>query len=275
MNQLLLKKQVERFLLEDIGTGDVTSETIFPLNEKGKAQFYMKEAGVLAGSDIIQIAYSLLNSEIKVSLSKRDGEFVKADEVIATVYGPIRHLLKGERVILNLLQRMSGIATLTFKAVNTLNSSHTRICDTRKTTPGLRMLEKYAVTCGGGYNHRLGLSDGVLIKDNHIGFSGSITAAVNRVRKTLGHMVKIEVETETEEQVREAVQAGVDIIMFDNRSPEEINDLIKLVPKQIVTEASGNITLDSLPAYTHTHVDYISLGFLTHSVKAVDISLTI
>lgn len=273
MNPLLLKKQVERFLLEDIGASDITSDTIFPLSEKGEAQFCMKEAGVLAGSSIIQIAYSLLNAEINVSLSKKDGEFVKAGEVIATISGPIRHLLTGERVILNLLQRMSGIATLTFKAVNALDNPHTRICDTRKTTPGLRMLEKYAVTCGGGYNHRLGLSDGVLIKDNHIDFSGSITTAVNRIRQKLGHMVKIEVETETEEQVREAVEAGVDIIMFDNRSPKEINDLIKLVPENIVTEASGNITLDSLPAYKHTNVDYISLGFITHSAKAIDISL--
>ncbi len=275
MNQLLLRKQVEQFLIEDIGMGDRTSGVIFSQNEKGEAQFHMKQAGVLAGSKIIQTVYSLLNSEIKTSLTRKDGDFVKASEAIATVRGPLQDVLAGERVILNLLQRMSGIATLTSKAVSMLDSSHTRICDTRKTTPGLRMLEKYAVTCGGGFNHRLSLSDGVLIKDNHIGFAGSITAAVNRVREQLGHMVKIEVETETEEQVREAIQAGVDIIMFDNRTPEEIKKFIKLVPPEIITEASGNITLDSLSAYRHTGVDYISLGFLTHSVKAIDISVTI
>jgi nicotinate-nucleotide pyrophosphorylase (carboxylating) len=181
-------------------------------------------------------------------------------------------LLTGERVILNLLQRMSGIATLTHRAVTILNNSHTRICDTRKTTPGLRMLEKYAVVCGGGYNHRFGLYDGVMIKDNHIAFCGSITKAVQAVREKLGHMVKIEVETETKEQVLEAVRAGADVIMFDNRTPDEVREFVSLVPKPIITEASGGITLENLAEYGTTGVDYISLGMLTHSATALDIS---
>jgi nicotinate-nucleotide pyrophosphorylase (carboxylating) len=178
-------------------------------------------------------------------------------------------------VVLNLVQRMSGIATLTRKAVSTLDSGHTKICDTRKTTPGLRMLEKYAVTTGGGYNHRFGLYDGIMIKDNHISFAGSITNAVERVRKQAGHMVKVEVEVETEAQVREAVNAGADIIMFDNRTPDEIKELIKLVPSGFITEASGGIQLTNLAGYRDTGVDYISLGFLTHSYKALDISVKV
>ncbi|WP_099157823.1 carboxylating nicotinate-nucleotide diphosphorylase [Virgibacillus ndiopensis] len=275
MNNIKLTQLIKQFYIEDIGERDVTSEAIFPEDKHGKAHFYVKEDGILAGIDIIQTAYSLLDSSIGVTPLKKDGELIKKGDVIATVEGPMAKLLTGERLILNLLQRMSGIATITSKSVSALNSDHTRICDTRKTTPGLRMLEKYAVTCGGGYNHRFGLYDGVMIKDNHISFCGSITKAVTTVRGQLGHMVKIEVETETKEQVIEAVNANVDIIMFDNRSPMEIKEFIELVPKHIVTEASGGITLDGLHQYGDTGVDYISLGFLTHSIKALDISLTI
>lgn len=191
---------------------------------------------------------------------------------MAVVSGSVSALLQGERVVLNLVQRMSGIASLTRTAVETLNSSFTRICDTRKTTPGLRMLEKYAVRCGGGYNHRFGLYDAVLIKDNHIAFAGSIRRAVQLVREKVGHMVKIEVETETKEQVMEAVEAGADVIMFDNRNPLEIKEMISLIPEHIITEASGGITLDNLAAYRDSGVHYISLGFLTHSFKSLDIS---
>lgn len=273
MNHVKLTQILNQFFIEDIGERDVTSETIFPTDKRGKAQFYVKEEGVLAGIEIIKAAYSILDPSIEITELKRDGDVIAKGEVIATVEGPMAKLLTGERVILNLLQRMSGIATITSRAVSALNSSHTRICDTRKTTPGLRMLEKYAVTCGGGFNHRLGLYDGVMIKDNHIAFCGSISKAVETVRGKLGHMVKIEVETETKEQVLEAVQANADSIMFDNRTPVEIKEFIELVPKHIVTEASGGITMDLLPEYGNTGVDYISLGYLTHSVKALDISL--
>ncbi|MBO1910976.1 carboxylating nicotinate-nucleotide diphosphorylase, partial [Microvirga sp. 3-52] len=198
-----------------------------------------------------------------------------AGDKIAAVTGPIAHLLTGERVILNLMQRMSGIATVTNKCVEMLNDPAIQICDTRKTIPGLRMFDKYAVVCGGGKNHRQGLYDGVMIKDNHIAFAGSITKAVQRVREKIGHMVKIEVETETRQEVLEAVEAGADVIMFDNRTPKEVKAFGHDVPESIVTEASGGITLENLATYHGTGVNYISLGFLTHSVKALDISLQV
>jgi len=185
----------------------------------------------------------------------------------------VRSILTGERVILNLLQRMSGIATITHKAVALLGSSHTRICDTRKTTPGMRMLEKYAVRAGGGYNHRFGLYDGVMLKDNHIAHAGSILDAVVKVREQVGHMVKVEVEIENKSQLLEAIEAGADVIMFDNCSPEVIKGWIPLVPAHIVTEASGGITLGTLHSFRDSGVDYISLGALTHSAGSIDISL--
>lgn len=266
---------LQQFFNEDIGEGDLTSESIFPRSMIGEGNFIVKDQGVLAGLELILIGYSLLDSSIDIQLLKRDGDFVEKGERIATVKGPMGQLLTGERVILNLLQRMSGIATLTNQAVTLLDSEYTRICDTRKTTPGLRMFEKYAVRCGGGYNHRFGLYDGVMIKDNHIAFAGSITEAVQSVRAKLGHMVKIEVETENKEQVLEAIAAKVDVIMFDNRSPEEIEEFVRLVPEGILTEASGGITLDVLSDYKNTGVDYISLGALTHSVRALDISFNV
>ncbi|GGJ67278.1 nicotinate-nucleotide pyrophosphorylase (carboxylating) [Anoxybacillus voinovskiensis] len=275
MNSLKLQQMLQQFFLEDIGERDVTTETIFPSDQQATGVFLIKEDGVFSGRDVLVTGYRLLDPSIAVTLYKRDGELVKKGEIVAEVSGPIAPLLTGERVILNLMQRMSGIATLTHRAVTILNSNHTRICDTRKTTPGLRMLEKYAVTCGGGYNHRFGLYDAVMIKDNHIAFCGSIIKAVEVARARLGHMVKIEVETETKEQVIEAVEAGADVIMFDNRTPEEIKAFVELVPPSIITEASGGITLENLAQYGDTGVDYISLGTLTHSAKALDISFNI
>lgn len=275
MNEVKLKQVLQSFFIEDIGEIDITSDSIFPEDKRGKAQFYVKEDGIFAGASIIKNAYSLFDPSIEVSFIKNDGDRLQIGDVLAFVEGPMAKLLTGERVILNLIQRMSGIATATNQAVTALNSTHTRICDTRKTVPGLRMLDKYAVTCGGGFNHRFGLYDGVMIKDNHIAFCGSITEAVKTVREKVGHMVKIEVETENREQVLEAVQANADIIMFDNRTPDEIREFVGLVPKHIVTEASGGITLDILHEFKNTGVDYISLGFLTHSVKALDISLQV
>jgi nicotinate-nucleotide pyrophosphorylase (carboxylating) len=275
MNKIKLRQMLQSFLLEDIGDRDITSETIFSLNKLGSGVFIAKEDGIIAGLDIIQEAYHLLDSFIQVELYVADGAKVSAGQTLAKVTGPIAHLLTGERVILNLMQRMSGIATITNRCVEELNDPSIRICDTRKTVPGLRMLDKYAVLTGGGKNHRQGLYDGVMIKDNHISFCGSITKAVQAVRERIGHMVNIEVETETEEEVLEAVKAGADIIMFDNRVPEEVKAFSKLVPGSIVTEASGGIQLENLASYSGTGVDYISLGFLTHSVKALDISLQV
>ncbi|WP_027725760.1 carboxylating nicotinate-nucleotide diphosphorylase [Tuberibacillus calidus] len=275
MNKLKLRSLIEQFFIEDIGEQDITTDLIFSDNTKGEVVFLAKETGTFCGEDIIKTGFHLLNPQVNIQLFVKDGDPIKAGERLAVASGEISTLLKGERVILNLIQRMSGIATLTRKAVETLDSSFTRICDTRKTTPGLRMLEKYAVRCGGGYNHRYGLYDGVMIKDNHISFAGSITRAVDLVREKLGHMVKIEVETETKDQVIEAVEAGVDVIMFDNRTPDEIKALIKLVPDHIITEASGGIDLSNLGSYRDCGVHYISLGFLTHSYKALDISVKV
>jgi len=275
MNALKVRKALERFILEDIGEKDVTSQLIFPDNLRAKGTFLAKETGVFVGTAVIEQGFRLLDDSIQITLHKKDGDFVEKGEILASVEGPIASLLTAERVILNIIQRMSGIATMTRKAVLALESDHTRICDTRKTMPGLRMFDKYAVVCGGGYNHRFGLYDGVMIKDNHIAFAGSITKAVTSVKEKLGHMVKVEVETETEEQVREAIAAGADIIMFDNRTPEEVREFSKIVPSTIVTEASGGITIENLSNYGGTGVDYISLGLLTHSVKALDISFNI
>lgn len=266
---------LEQYFLEDIGERDISTELIFGKQERGEIAFIAKEDGVFCGEEVIVAGFELLSQQNQVELFVRDGESFEKGAILAKVSGNISDLLTGERVILNLVQRMCGVATLTNKAVSLLGSDKTRICDTRKTTPGLRMLEKYAVRIGGGFNHRFGLYDGVMIKDNHISFAGSITKAVERVRRQIGHMVKIEVETETLEQIQEAIEAGADVIMFDNRSPEEIKEWIGIVPKNIVTEASGGITLDQLASYRETGVDYISLGFLTHSAKAIDISVKV
>lgn len=275
MNQLKLKNMLQSFLLEDMGEHDLTSQSIFPSHENGKGVFIAKGEGVIAGLEIIKNTYHLLDPSIVVHYQCQDGDKVIPGETIAEVSGPIVHLLTGERVILNLLQRMSGIATITNKCIEKLNDPSINICDTRKTTPGLRMFEKYAVTVGGGKNHRFGLYDGVMIKDNHISFSGSISNAINHVREKIGHMVKIEVETESKEDVLEAVSAGADIIMFDNRTPKEVKEFMSYVPDHIVTEASGDITLETIDQYANTGVKYISLGFITHSVKALDISFNV
>lgn len=275
MNKLKLRLQLEQFFLEDIGDRDVSSDLIFGKAGVGEIVFIAKASGVFCGENVIRTGFQILDPDSVVEMMTTDGALVEPGQKLAIVKGNIADLLKGERVVLNLVQRMSGIATKTKQAVEALASSHTRICDTRKTTPGLRMLEKYAVRCGGGFNHRYGLYDAVMIKDNHISFAGGITKAVDEVRNKIGHMVKIEVETEAKDQVLEAVEANVDCIMFDNRSPEEIKKLIPLVPSGIATEASGGISLETLPGYRDTGVDYISLGFLTHTVKALDISVKV
>ncbi|NHC39476.1 carboxylating nicotinate-nucleotide diphosphorylase [Bacillus sp. MM2020_1] len=275
MNILKLRSQLEKFFIEDIGEQDITTDLIFADDTNGEIVFLAKDEGVFCGEEIIKTGFQLLNNDLAIRVFVKDGEEIKYGDTLARVSGKIADLLKGERVILNLVQRMSGIATLTRKTVTTLDSGHTKICDTRKTTPGLRMLEKYAVRCGGGYNHRFGLYDGVMIKDNHISFAGSITKAVDAIHKNAGHMVKVEVEVETEAQVIEAVNAGVDIIMFDNRTPDEIKELIQLVPAHIITEASGGIQLANIADFRDTGVDYISLGYLTHSYKALDISVKV
>ncbi|WP_404996363.1 carboxylating nicotinate-nucleotide diphosphorylase [Caldifermentibacillus hisashii] len=275
MNQLKLKHMLETFLLEDLGDGDLTSDAIFPVEQRGRGVFLAKEVGVISGLGVIEAVYHLLDPKMEIIRHFADGKTVTPGDIVAEVFGPVRYILTGERLVLNLLQRMSGIATMTRRCIDMLADTTIHICDTRKTAPGLRMLDKYAVVTGGGRNHRIGLYDGVMIKDNHIAYAGSITKAVQAVREKLGHMVKVEVETETKGEVLEAVSAGADVIMFDNRRPEEIKEFVRLVPDHIITEASGRITLENLASYRGTGVDYISLGFLTHSVKALDISLQV
>ncbi|EAH4161620.1 carboxylating nicotinate-nucleotide diphosphorylase [Listeria monocytogenes] len=272
MNSILMNQAIQAFLLEDIGQHDLSAETVFPRETMGEGVFLAKETGILCGISIPPKVYELLGGNIQFEAYKKDGDWIQKGDIIAAVTAPVRTLLSGERVILNLMQRMSGIASQTNFAVKQLDDSAIRICDTRKTAPGLRAFDKYAVQTGGGFNHRNGLYDGVMLKDNHIAFSGGITSAVSTVREKLGHMVKIEVETETAEQVKEAVQAGADIIMFDNRTPEEIKQLVKLVPPHITTEISGNVTLENIHRYKGSGANYLSLGSLTHSVRAFDIS---
>lgn len=272
MNSILMNQAIQAFLLEDIGQHDLSAETVFPRDTMGEGVFLAKETGILCGISIPPKVYELLGGNIQFEAYKKDGDWIQKGDIIAAVTAPVRTLLSGERVILNLMQRMSGIASQTNFAVKQLDDSAIRICDTRKTAPGLRAFDKYAVQTGGGFNHRNGLYDGVMLKDNHIAFSGGITSAVSTVREKLGHMVKIEVETETAEQVKEAVQAGADIIMFDNRTPEEIKQLVKLVPPHITTEISGNVTLENIHRYKGSGANYLSLGSLTHSVRAYDIS---
>ncbi|MGG0811638.1 carboxylating nicotinate-nucleotide diphosphorylase [Paenibacillus alvei] len=274
MERFQLRRLLESFYAEDIGSGDQTSSFLFD-GEQCEAVIRSKATGLLAGTEIITEGFRLMSDDIQVSLKKRDGDSLSNGEAIAVMRGPAAALLTGERVVLNLLQRMSAIATQTHKAIQLLDDEHTRICDTRKTMPGLRMLDKYAVRIGGGYNHRFGLYDGIMIKDNHIAACGSITEAIKRARSCAGHMIRIEVEIESEKQLLEAVAAEADVIMFDNRSPEEVKHFASLTPSSIVTEASGGITLHTLPQFRGTGVDYISLGFLTHSVSNLDISMNV
>ncbi|WP_409297475.1 carboxylating nicotinate-nucleotide diphosphorylase [Peribacillus sp. SCS-26] len=272
MNKIKLKQMLEQFFIEDIGERDITSDLLFDAESSGEISFIAKAEGIFAGRAVIEEGFRLMDNGADISVFVRDGERIGAGEVLASVYGNMGSLLKGERVILNLVQRMSGIATNARRASDRLEGSGIKICDTRKTTPGLRMLEKYAVTCGGAYNHRMGLSDSVMIKDNHISFAGSITAAVEKIKEKIGHTVKIEVEAESYEEVAEAVAAGADIIMLDNMTPQLMKECAAIIPQDIIIEASGGITLDNLADYRETGVDVISLGYLTHSVQALDIS---
>lgn len=275
MNPIKLNILLQQLFIEDLGDRDITSESLFSSDDKGCGKFIVKADGVIAGMQVLKAAYDLFDPSIEVNLHVQDGDRVNRGTCLATVCGPVAYLLSAERVILNLLQRLGGIATMTKKAVEQLNSTKTRICDTRKTTPGLRMLEKYAVRCGGGFNHRFGLYDAVMIKDNHIAHAGSITKAVQKVKEQLGHMVKIEIEIESKEELLEAIQSGVDVILLDNRTPEEVKEYVSLVPDSIITEASGGITLENIADFRDSGVDYISLGMLTHSTAALDISFNL
>lgn len=272
LNFLIVDDIIKRALKEDSPYGDVTVSAIVSPLERAEVDLIAKEDGIICGLDIFKRVFEILG-EVEVDVFVKDGDLVKNTMVIGKVTGNAGNILVGERIALNLLQRMSGIATLTNKYVKKLEGANTKILDTRKTTPNLRVLEKYAVKIGGGVNHRFSLSDGILIKDNHIGYAGGIKEAIELAKKNSSFVRKIEVETETKEQVLEALEAGADIIMLDNMSPDLARDMVKLINGRALTECSGNITLDTVTDYGKTGVDYISSGELTHSVKAFDISL--
>lgn len=260
---------------EDLPQGDITTDSLVGDYARSRAYFIAKESGVIAGLHVSKRAFQLLDNTILFTEKVQDGALVESGEVIAMIEGNTRAMLKAERTALNFLQRLSGIATKTRSFRDKLQDLPVRIVDTRKTTPGLRLLEKYAVRVGGGHNHRHCLSDGVLIKDNHIKAAGGIKQAIELARKSIPHTMKIEVETESLAQVQEALDSRADIIMLDNMSLEMMAEAVKLIDKRAIVEASGNVTLDTVEAIAATGVDVISAGALTHSAPALDISMRI
>lgn len=255
--------------------GDITTNSIFSEADLSKGVFLAKADGVLSGIDVIQGVYDFFDGSVEVTLLKKDGDELSQGDIIAKVEGSVKTLLSSERVVLNLMQHLSGIASSTRELVSLLDDPSIAVVDTRKTLPGLRGLQKYAVTCGGGKNHRFRLDDGAMIKDNHIKAAGSITNAVKLIRAKSGHMVSIEVETETKNQVLEAVEAGANVIMLDNRSPSEIKELVSIIPEHIIVEVSGGINPSNIASYKGCGADIISVGWITHSVKALDISFNL
>jgi nicotinate-nucleotide pyrophosphorylase (carboxylating) len=270
-----IKKIIEATLAEDIGTGDITTQATVSRKKKGRAQAVAKDDFVIAGVDVFAETFQLLDKSIKIKKLINDGCRAKKGDVIVEVSGSLSNILQAERAALNLFQRMCGIATLTAKYVKAVRGRKAKILDTRKTMPGLRVLDKMAVRIGGGCNHRTGLYDGVLIKDNHIEASGGITAAVKAQRKRLPHTLKIEVETKNIQEVKEALKCGVDIIMLDNMSVPAMKKAVDFVAGRALLEASGNVSLQRVSEIAATGVDLISIGELTHSVRAADISLKI
>ncbi len=274
---MLDNKQLDRVIFlsleEDMPFGDITSENTIPENRWSRARLIAKEDGVLAGMPVMERTFALLDPAIQVTVQTQDGSAVSQGTIIAELEGPTVAILKGERTALNLLQRLSGVATRTRAFVELVKEYPVSIVDTRKTTPGLRYLEKYAVRVGGGQNHRFSLSDGVLIKDNHIAAAGSIQAAVEAVRGKIPHTIKIEVETETLEMVDAALEAGADIIMLDNMDDDTMRKAVEQIAGRALVEASGDMNEERIVGVARTGVDIISIGKITHSVKAMDISL--
>ncbi|HEX8746675.1 MAG TPA: carboxylating nicotinate-nucleotide diphosphorylase [Pyrinomonadaceae bacterium] len=278
LDDAALFTQISSFLAEDLGRGDITTQSTIARNARARGRFLAKEPMVIAGLEVAEAVFSTLDSQQQLEAFVSDGEEVEAGKVVARTNGFADVLLAGERVALNLLQRLSGIATQTRRFVKAVEGTAAQIVDTRKTTPGLRMLEKYAVTAGGGRNHRFGLDDGVLIKDNHIAMAGGVAAAVERARSAVGHLHKIEVEVSTERDLREALESGADIILLDNQTPESTAKLVRLARElkpEVTLESSGGITLENVRAYAEAGVDLISVGALTHSARAMDISFKI
>ena len=275
INQIYIDDIIKRAICEDINYVDITTDYLIPEDEKNTANFIAKDSGVLCGIDIALRVFEHFDSQIETVKMKNDGDLVKKGDILATVEGNTRAILKGERIALNLLQHLSGIASAAHKASEIVKGTSAKIADTRKTIPGLRALQKYAVTVGGGKNHRFNLSDGAMLKDNHIDASGGIINAVFALREKIGHMVNIEVEVRNLSELEEALSANCDIIMLDNMSNEEMAEAVLITNGRALLEASGGITLENLRSVAETGVDIISIGALTHSVKAFDISLKI
>lgn len=275
LNPLLVEETVRRALMEDIGRGDLTTGAIIPQELMADAVLRAKASGTVAGLEVARTAFLLVDPSVEVQLLAADGDPVNPGDEVLRAYGPAGSLLTAERVALNFVQRLSGIATATARAVAGTAGTRAVIVDTRKTTPGLRALEKYAVRVGGGRNHRYGLDDAILIKENHIAVCGGIGAAIARARAFLGHMHKIEVEVETLEQVDEALAAGADVILLDNMDLASMAEAVKRVAGRAVVEASGGIKPEDVAAVAATGVDVISLGWITHSVPALDLSLDV
>jgi nicotinate-nucleotide pyrophosphorylase (carboxylating) len=273
-----LYSNIGAFLSEDLGRGDITTQATVPRNTQGRGRFLAKEKMVVAGIEAAEAVFAALDSQMQIEAFVADGDEVEAGKIIARTQGFADVLLAGERTALNLMQRLSGIATLTRQFVKAIEGTKAQIVDTRKTTPGLRMLEKYAVSIGGAKNHRYGLDDGVLIKDNHIALGGGVRLAVKKARESVGHLHKIEIEAQTEEALREAIGAGADIVMLDNQTPEQTAQLVKIareLNERVLLESSGGITLANVRGYAEAGVDLISIGALTHSARAMDISFKI
>ena len=271
------KKQIDKIVLnaleEDMPYGDVTTDNLIPEDDVTEAKFIAKAEGVIAGMPVAARVFELIDNRISVEIFKNDGDKVEKGDIIAILRGPTASILKGERTALNLMQRLSGIATRTNVFTELVKDYDVSVADTRKTTPGLRYLEKYAVRCGGGRNHRYSLSDAVMLKDNHIAAGGGILSAVAKVRANIPHTVKIEVEVEDMEMVRQAVESGADIIMLDNMNEAAMAEAVKYIDGRALVEASGDVTEERIRAIAETGVDIISIGRITHSVKALDISL--
>lgn len=277
MNSITMKMQADKLirmaLQEDITSEDVSTNAVMRSAVKGTVDLIAKEDGIIAGLDVYARVFQILDEKTEISFNFKDGEAVKKGNLLGTVTGDIRVLLSGERVALNYLQRMSGIATYTKQVSKLLEGSKVTLLDTRKTTPNCRVFEKYAVRIGGGCNHRYNLSDGVLLKDNHIGAAGSVAKAVAMAKEYAPFVRKIEIEVETMEQVKEAVEAGADIIMLDNMTPEMIKEAVELIAGRAQTECSGNITKENIAKILETGVDFVSSGALTHSAPILDISM--
>ena len=277
MNEITMKMQADQLirmaLQEEITSEDVSTNAVMPTATRGTVDLIAKEDGVVAGLEIYARVFTILDEKTEIDLHCKDGDEVKKGELMATVTGDIRVLLSGERVALNYLQRMSGIATYTRQVAKLLEGSNVTLLDTRKTTPNCRVFEKYAVRVGGGHNHRYNLSDGVLLKDNHIGAAGSVAKAVKMAKAYAPFVRKIEIEVETLDQVKEAVEAGADIIMLDNMTPEVMKQAVELIDGRAQTECSGNITKENIQKICEIGVDFVSSGALTHSAPILDISM--